>query len=183
MVRRPLAVPTKTISKAEFAVLLAHWDAKLARHRDEVYPDGFRDVESGQDLNLISSSTFRGVSEVEEGQSAHGAEHVLGLPEAVAESTPNVFLSPRARAWAIFSQAAHDLPTDKRTRAILISVSETANRKAVSRRHRIPIKRLRKLIRRFCAAIDIEPDNLFGTVTERGHFPALPQAVTPQRAA
>lgn len=166
MVRRPLAVPTKTISKADFAVLLAKWDARLAR-------DGFRDIESGQDLNLISSSTFRGVSEVQEGRGGHGAEHVLGLPEMIADTTPNVFSSPRARAWTLFGQAAHELPTDARTRRILVAVAETGNKLEVSRRFRTSYDIVNGVVARLCAAIGIEQKNLFGTVTERGEFPQL----------
>lgn len=171
MKKRPLAVPTSRISKADFLALQSVWDRKLAK-------SGFRDIEYGQDMNLLQTSTFRGVSDGAPAHGrehhTHGAEHVLGLPPLVADETPNVFSAPRARAWALFSQAAHDLPKDERTRRILVAVAESGNTVDVAKRHRMRRQRVSELVWRLCGAIGIEPSNLFGGVTEHGEMPPLP---------
>lgn len=153
--------------------LQAKYDAKLAK-------SGFRDIEYGQDTNMIDGSTFRGVSErpTDTNVRGGGAEFILGLPDSVAEVTPNVFHSPRARAWALFSQAANDLPTDARTRRLLLEVAETGNQAEVARRRRIAPERLSELVRRLCDAIGVESRNLFGSVTEMGHFSGSVESAT-----
>lgn len=169
MAKRPLAVPTSRISRADFMALQARWDRKLARA-------GFKDIESGQDLNLLATSTFRGVSNHATGSDGHGAEFVLGIPAHVADQVPNVFSTARARAWALFSQAAHDLPRDARTRLLLVDVATCGNQAEVARRRKIAPERLSELVRRLCSAIGVDSKNLFGSITEPGEFSELGRA-------
>lgn len=169
--KRPLRVSSSTVTAGEFLALQAKWDAKLAR-------SGFVDIEAGMDTNLICGSTFRRASDTD-----HGVAVILGLgheedmtaSEDVAGGRRSVFDSPRARAWALFSQAAHELPDDSRTRRILITVAETGNqREAVRRLSRRTSgrlfwayeKRVDKAVRGLCAAIGIDRRWLFGSLFE-----------------
>ena len=185
--QRRLLVPTKTISKADFMRLQAKVDAALRR-------SGFRDIEFGRDYNSFPSSTFRGKSSdtpyptATGGGGGHGAEFVLvGLSDSsslhvvgrevtrgqkgsagLPDGSVSLFDTPRARAWAIFSQAAHDLPTDDKTRAVLVDVSDGGNQAAVGRCHGLSKQAVNDMVHRLCKAIGIDQAGLFSAVTDRG---------------
>jgi hypothetical protein len=183
MAKRPLAVPTAQISRADFMRLQAKLDKRLAR-------EGFVDIECGADLNLRPATTFRHTSAT----GGHGAEVVIGGVEIIPAIRPgspgdsgsrrnmsclelveSVFDSPRARAWMIFSQAAHELPTDARTRKILLSVAENGSLTEAMRRHRTTYDTVRLLVIGLCDAIGVEYRSLFSAVTEVAPTPDLPK--------
>lgn len=164
--------------------LQAKFDRKLAKIRDDVYPDGFRDIEWGEDTNLMDASTFRG-----SGGGARGVVVALGihggngLSDTLVEvdvdtgadvvrrredTDQNVFQSPRARAWMLFSQAANELPTDNRTRTILVAIGQGDDIRTVARRHRTTRWAVHQLVTRLCAAIKVESSWLFGPLGDDG---------------
>lgn len=168
--KRPLAVPTNQISAADFMELQRVWDRKLARHRDEVYPDGFRDIEDGEDTNRYHDSTFKAdevLLGVEKGShSTAGGNRPANFTNGRQDTDANVFSSPRARAWMLFSQAAHELPVDRRTRDILVEVGQVGSIRAVARRRRVSVSVVHRLALRLCDAIGVESANLFGPAVQ-----------------
>jgi hypothetical protein len=182
--KRPLRVPTRQISQAEFMRLQAHYDAELRA-------SGFRDIEDGSDLNLIDGSTFRRPS-----NGGHGAEVKIGCGVGTGRSSGysqrmgimhsdgladdvSVFDSPRARAWMRFSQAAHELPTDAEMRAILIDVADTGSLTESSIRNGVSERTVYDRVTRLCAAIGIGRRCLLGAVTDTAAPPE--PMVTPAR--
>lgn len=172
--KRKLLVPTKTISNADFMRLQEKCDAELRA-------SGFRDIEFGYDLNLIAASTFRGAmvdSASGEFCGGHGMEITLapmgpgdhpteGGPDG-SKAQDSLFDTPRARAWALFGQAAHDLPTDDVTRAILVAVADGATQAEVGRQHGISKQAVNEMVHRLCKAIGIDQRGMFSAVTDRG---------------
>lgn len=142
--------------------LQAKLDARLARK-------GFVDIEGGADTNLISGSTFRRAADTD-----HGPAVILGLgheadltsDEGERGGRDTVFNAPRARAWALFSQAAHDMPTDRRTRRILVAFAETGSSTETARRLGSTRPTVDRWVDRLCAALGLNRRWLCGTLFE-----------------
>lgn len=147
------------------------WDQRLRA-------SGFKDIEGGADTNLISGSTFRRPSD----NGGHGATVVLGLGHGDddQDERPSIFETARARAWARFSQAAHELPIDAQMRAILVDVGESGSLIGAATRNGVSRFVVYDRATRLCEAIGIDRRLMFDAVTDVTE-PAPPPAVNPAR--
>lgn len=192
VVKRPMKVSSSKVSGAEFMRLQAKYDAELRASGFRDIEDGsdlnlsdsstFRRVsETGGHgaevvigwLHLEGKGRLRVESDHacgdatrvwaddDGGETGSNMRGMLGRPQS-----GSVFDSPRARAWMRFSQAAHEIPTDPKMRAVLVDVADTGSIAESAARNGLSERRVYDRVTRLCEAIGLDRRSLLGAVTD-----------------